>query len=173
MDRNEWYREQYALEWAQRAHLFDLTRFCMLGTTVVGTVLAAAAHSFNYAAPGWVVWAFVALLGLSALSLLAGLVYIGRSLLGQRYGSPPQPSQLEATYAEILQRLADDSSRDELEGLFRDKLGLDIAAVAEANFKANQARERLVRRALWCLAWSLVPLVIAAPFYIGSMLALP
>ena len=172
MDRMAWYQKQYDLEWVHRAHLFDLTKFCILATTVLGTAIAAAAHSFNYAAQPWIVWPFGALLALSALSLLIGLFHIRGSLLDQWYSYPPKAGELESDFARITQWVEDHGGDSSPEDLLGEDLHARIVAAADVNFETNRARASRIQRALRWLARSLVPLFGAALLYIASFYSL-
>ena len=173
MGRNEWYKEQYDLEWAHRAHLFDQTRFCMVAATVIGTAIAAAAHGFDYGVHFWLSCPFVVLLAASALLLLVGLLYVCRSLVGQDYSYPPKPGQLERHFSRVT-RWAEARGRGENpDELFDADLSAIIVGIADANFEFNRAKGSLVQRALWCLAWSLLPLFGAGLLYLASMFSLP
>jgi hypothetical protein len=138
--KQEIYKEHYQFEWDHRSHLAAAINLPIAGITVVGGAVAAMVLGFSFS-KGTLTSCFVVLAALTAVSLLASVVFLFRSILGYQYQRIATPRKLKEHYDSLSSWHATyGKGLENVEAEFEANFNERLAEAAEVN-AANNIRK--------------------------------
>lgn len=167
MDKSELYSARYDAEWIHRSHLFNMTNFCMVTATIVGTALFAEMQSFNYESVYSVIFIPLALISFSFL--VAAFVNIRRALVEHEYQFLPKPEELEEHFSAIEEWQRNNAVKGNPNAVFEEFLKTRTVEASSTNFDTNSAKASYVRLAMRSITRALAFLAVASIPYLLEM----